>query len=218
MNSGIDVLTIDDSVDDPQFPERDLLPEGTWVPPSLEVPGGVTERMGTLALKPETDGSEKFGELEETAPATVSTITSEVDDVRDLLDEDDQLPEQVSQTSSEPAEAAVDKPAQPSETPDVRHGFLSLFASQVEARDPEAAAKIREYRDGGSGDDQTGERTTTAHCGKMSDIVGMEDPDGPFGGFLRDLAFILPGGRAMFETPYHTACREWFESRSTSQA
>lgn len=209
MRSGIDVLTIDDSANDLRQPEPELLPEDTLAPPALEVPGGVSERMGTLALQPETDGGEVFGELEETVPVAASIVPSEADDASDLLGEDEPVPEQVSQASPESVEAAVDKLAQPSETPDVRHGFLSLFASQIEDRDPEAATAVRELRDGGMAKGQTAERTETSHCGRMDELTGVQDPHSAIGGFFHDLGLLLPWGDAL-KTEYDRACEAWF--------
>lgn len=210
MKSGIDVLVIDDGADAPQLPEQGLSID-TWDPPTLEVPGGVSERAGALALRPETGDGAEFGELEEATSATVPTMLSKVEADRDLLGEDDQAPGQLNQASSESAETVVDNAAQPSEAPDVRHGFLSLFADQIEARDPEAAAKVRELRDGGMAKEQTAERTAKAYCGSMEDLTGVQDPHSMMGGFFHDLGLLLPWGD-MLKTEYDRACDAWFEA------
>lgn len=196
-------------VDGVQSPDLGISSGSVDTTPPIELSTGVTgANLGALALQPELGADETFGVLEE--PAEVKATSLETDD-RDLLGEVDPAPEQISHASRQPDQVVSEGAPRTSEPTDARHGFLSFFADRVEAGDPSAAAKIREYRDEGAGSSEKGERTATDHCGTMSDLIGMEDADGPFGGFLRDLSFILPGGRALFETPYHTACREWFE-------
>ncbi|MFI5275544.1 MAG: hypothetical protein ACHQT5_01840 [Candidatus Saccharimonadales bacterium] len=51
----------------------------------------------------------------------------------------------------------------------------------------------------------------TMYCGKMSDIVGVEDPHGLIGGFFHDIALIFPWGK-LLETDFDRACKSWFDS------
>lgn len=53
-------------------------------------------------------------------------------------------------------------------------------------------------------------KVTAFACGKMSDIVGVEDPHSAIGGLFHDLALLLPFGEA-FKTDYDRACDAYFE-------
>ena len=76
------------------------------------------------------------------------------------------------------------------------------YDSMASIERPGSAAAQRGAKAGGA---------DTMYCGKMSDIVGVEDPHGLVGGFFHDIALLFPWGN-MLETDFDRACKAWFDS------
>jgi hypothetical protein len=92
--------------------------------------------------------------------------------------------------------------SKPDTGPEVADASLE---ERVFGRTAFAADSLRQ-EDEGEGKSSKG--VTSSACGKMSDLVGVQDPHSAFGGLFHDLGALLPWGK-FFETDYDRAVNEF---------
>lgn len=188
---------------------------GIFIDPPIPMPEGwslekeearLREKYGYTPEAPSTDGESQ----EVTAEARHGFLTV----FANIIEERDPAAAATVRLSRDTAGSYVqyvsEASGRDSRVENVSDGDESADATSYAARYDSLAREDSSGTAAAQGGPKAG-NAVTMYCGKMSDIVGVEDPHGLIGGFFHDIALLFPWG-GLLETDFDRACKAWFDS------